>query len=413
MTDIPAWYKQTEIGIIPNDWNVSNITNSFSMKARIWWQWLRTDEYLNNWNYYLITWQDFDNWKIWWDNCYYVDKKRYDQDKHIQIKPLDVLVTKDWTIGKVAFIDSMTKPATLNSWVFVLRTKNASVYQKFFYYLLSSFYFDNFMSQITAGSTIVHLYQKDFVKFDHIVPTYKEQKEIANALSDMDELISNLDKLIIKKKNIKESMVQKLLSPKDWWTEVKLKDVAKRVIVWLATSVTQHYREKWIPIFRNLNIKENYLDDSDILFLEDRYANSQTSKMIHTWDVLTVHTWYVWISCIVPEKYDNCLTFTTLITTLKEQEVDNKYFCYFCNSTRWLKRIENLTTQWWRQNLNSNDFINLEISIPPTLEEQKEIATILSDMDKEIEALEQKKIKYENIKIWAIQKLLTWKIRLV
>ena len=100
------------------------------------------------------------------------------------------------------------------------------------------------------------------------------------------------------------------------WEQRKVGEVSKRVIVGLATSVTPYYREEGVPILRNLNIKENYLDDTDILFLDRPYAESQVSKQIHAGDVLTVHTGYIGISCVVPEKYDNCLTFTTLILSL-------------------------------------------------------------------------------------------------
>ena len=74
----------------------------------------------------------------------------------------------------------------------------------------------------------------------------------------------------------------------DDWEQRKLGELSQRVIVGLATSVTPYYRDEGIPILRNLNIKENYLDDSDILYLDEDYANSQTGKQIHTADLNTV-----------------------------------------------------------------------------------------------------------------------------
>ena len=64
------------------------------------------------------------------------------------------------------------------------------------------------------------------------------------------------------------------------WEQRNLIELANRVIVGLATSVTPYYRETGVPLLRNMNLKKNYLDDSDLLFLDESYANSNESKKI-------------------------------------------------------------------------------------------------------------------------------------
>lgn len=125
--EIKPGYKQTEIGVIPEDWDVHNILKDSTLKARIGWQGLTTGEYLNTGKFFLIGGIDFKNGKIDWENCFYVEEKRYSQDKNIQLRKGDVLVTKDGTIGKIAYIDQLILPATLNSGVFVIRPKNKRV----------------------------------------------------------------------------------------------------------------------------------------------------------------------------------------------------------------------------------------------------------------------------------------------
>ena len=164
------------------------------------------------------------------------------------------------------------------------------------------------------------------------------------------------------------------------WEQRKLGEVSKRVIVGLATSVTPYYREKGAPILRNLNIKENYLDDTDILFLDRTYAESQISKQIHAGDVLTVHTGYIGTSCVVPEKYDKCLTFTTLITTTDESVLKGAFLAQYLNSEIGMSAVQAVTTQGGRQNLNTNDFVKVEIRYP-SLAEQNKICTVLSSID--------------------------------
>ncbi len=208
-------YKQTELGLIPEDWEVKNINKECTIKARIGWQGLKSTEYLDSGDYILITGTDFDSGFINWKSCSYVSKWRFDQDKNIQIKRGDVLITKDGTIGKVAFLNEIPMQGTLNSGVFVIRPKNPDKIDTVFLSLIfKSFWFDSFLEQITSGSTIVHLYQKDFVKFNFPLPSIKEQTTIANVLSSMDKEIETLNTKLEKYHNLKTAMMQQLLTGK-------------------------------------------------------------------------------------------------------------------------------------------------------------------------------------------------------
>lgn len=115
---LSAKMKQTELGEIPEDWEVKNINKECTIKARIGGQGLKSTEYLDSGDYILITGTDFDSGFINWKSCSYVTKWRFDQDKNIQIKQGDVLITKDGTIGKVAFLNEIPMQGTLNSGVF-------------------------------------------------------------------------------------------------------------------------------------------------------------------------------------------------------------------------------------------------------------------------------------------------------
>lgn len=198
MAEIKQGFKQTDIGVIPVDWDVPNITENSTLKARIGWQGLTTAEYLTSGDYFLVTGTDISKGRVNWDSCFYVDLFRYNQDRNIQLRNDDILITKDGTIGKVAFVDNLRLPATLNSGVFVIRPKNNDYYPQFLFYIFNSRYFHLFLDKLVAGSTINHLYQKDFVTFKFPLPKPKEQEAIATVLSDIDLLIDELTKLIEK-----------------------------------------------------------------------------------------------------------------------------------------------------------------------------------------------------------------------
>jgi type I restriction enzyme, S subunit len=88
------------------DWETLNLSEKSTLKARIGWQGLTTAEYLKTGEYYLVTGTDFANGRIDWSKCCFVASERYAQDRNIQLRPKDILLTKDGTIGKVGFIDN-------------------------------------------------------------------------------------------------------------------------------------------------------------------------------------------------------------------------------------------------------------------------------------------------------------------
>lgn len=202
--------------LFPKDgWVEKRLGSTATLKARIGWQGLTTAEYLETGDYYLVTGTDFKGGYIDWSHCHYVERSRYKQDKNIQLRRHDVLVTKDGTIGKVALVNHLDKPATLNSGVFVIRPIDGAFHPDFFYYLLCSNVFSEFLTQLSAGSTINHLYQKDFVTFNYKTPiTIEEQTAIATLLSDMDAEITALEAKLTKARQVKQGMMHNLLTGK-------------------------------------------------------------------------------------------------------------------------------------------------------------------------------------------------------
>lgn len=196
------------------EWSIISMRKHASIKARIGWQALTTEEYLDSGMYYLVTGTDFIGGRVNWSTCHFVDEWRYKQDRNIQLKNGDVLLTKDGTIGKVGYVENLHIPATLNSGVFVIRPLDKAFVELFVFYILVSKVFDEFLSKITAGSTITHLYQKDFVTFEFLAPELNEQTAIAAILSDMDAEIAALEEKLAKTRAIKQGIMHNLLTGK-------------------------------------------------------------------------------------------------------------------------------------------------------------------------------------------------------
>jgi len=193
-------------------WEIIMMAEDSVLKARIGWQGLTTAEYLKTGDYYLVTGTDFINGRVNWASCCFVDKNRYSQDRNIQLRVGDVLLTKDGTIGKVGYVDTLPGPTTLNSGVFVIRPKDDRYDPLCFYYVMTSQIFGEFLAKLQAGSTISHLYQKDFVNFEFSAPPLPEQTAIAAVLSDMDADIAALEASREKTQALKQGMMQQLLT---------------------------------------------------------------------------------------------------------------------------------------------------------------------------------------------------------
>lgn len=203
---------RTRIEGFNEEWETVSFNQVIKPKARIGWQGLKKEEYLRSGYSYLIGGTDFNNGVVSLDSISYVSKERYEMDSNIQVESNNVLVTKDGTIGKVALVPELDKPATLNSGVFVFRT-SASLLPTFLYRVLLSSVFKEFIDTLSAGSTIKHLYQKNLSDFEFRMPKdIEEQKAIAQILSAMDEEVEALETEKTKMVQIREGAMDDLIT---------------------------------------------------------------------------------------------------------------------------------------------------------------------------------------------------------
>ena len=170
------------IGAIPEHWTLKKIKYLATLKGRIGWQGLTSDEYTDE-GAYLITGTDFVNGCINWETCVRVPMKRWEEAKDIQILDGDLLITKDGTVGKVAIVSDLEGPCSLNSGVLRISTHDDGYDRRFLYWVLQSDVFWKWFTDRNAGnSTIIHLYQNDFAEFAYPIPPLDEQIAIADFL---------------------------------------------------------------------------------------------------------------------------------------------------------------------------------------------------------------------------------------
>ena len=406
MTDIPVWYKQTEVGIIPNDWDVLQM-NEICTSFRLWWNYKNTDRVNEN---ILIKMWNLWRWVINLNKVEYIIWKPNPNDK---LKYGMLLLNTRNTpelVWKIAIRNIKNMNAYYNSNLLYLNinpNKHSSFFVNYQMNTQKNIFKMNKLAKWTTS--VAAIYTRDLEKFKIAIPSsLPEQQAIATTLSDMDELISSLDELIEKKKNIKKWAMQKLLSPKEWWIETTLGEI----FYWpfSGSSKSSQINDAWNYIIMDMgSVSQDWKNIA--------YKRIVSNKdLLKKWELVMpkddIWWWLIiWKTVVIPE--DNKYVLWDHVYKLVPKTANPEFISYLINSqfvNSYLKQKVTGSAQLW---LWKQSVIEQEVHIPPTTEEQQEIATILSDMDKEIEALEEKKAKYEQIKQWAMQKLLTGKIRLV
>lgn len=199
------------IGKIPVHWEVKRIKHVATVKARIGWQALTTEEYIDE-GPYLVTGTDFRDGIVDWKSAAHVSDQRWAIDSNIQLEEDDLLLTKDGTIGKVAMVKGLTQKATLNSGVFVIRAKNDEYSPRYLYHILNSGVFTDFIEYMKTGSTINHLYQQTFVEFSFPLPPRKEQDEIVKSIDSRLKQIDTAITQVAKSTSLLEEYRSSLIS---------------------------------------------------------------------------------------------------------------------------------------------------------------------------------------------------------
>lgn len=237
------------------DWEKRKLSAIASIKARIGWQGLTQKEFLDGGDYYLITGTDFAEGTIDFPNCHYIGEDRYKQDTNIQVKARDVLITKDGTIGKVAYIKELDKPATLNAGVFVIRGRDESTSNLYMYHYLAAPFLLDYADEQATGGTIKHLNQNVLVNFPVPMPSVAEQEKVGQFFSAVNDLITLHQREHDKTVNIKKALLEKMF-PKDGednpeirfagftnaWEQRKLGDLMN------VTSVKRIHQSDWTNI---------------------------------------------------------------------------------------------------------------------------------------------------------------------
>ncbi|MGX5469135.1 restriction endonuclease subunit S [Bacillus toyonensis] len=190
------------------------------------------------------------------------------------------------------------------------------------------------------------------------------------------------------------------------WDEYKLGDIAEKVSVGIATSSSQYFSNKnqGIPFIKNQNVKENWIDSSDLEYISRVFDQANATKRVKEGDILTVRTGYPGLSAVVPKELEGAQTFTTLITRLKKDTAIPEFISAFINSATGMKQILGMEAGGAQKNVNAGILKNLLIQLP-SLDEQKKVSSFIKELSNTIAIHEQELTILKQTKQGFLQKM--------
>lgn len=191
-------------------WKLVKLGDYSQVKARIGWRGLSASEYTEE-GPFLIAGKHIANGSINWDTVDHISEFRYLESSEIALDEGDVILSKDGTIGRVARIDSLPGKATLNGTMMLLRP-NAGLDYRYLSHVLNGATFKKVIEDKVSGSSIPHIFQRDMVQLELLLPPQMEQRCIAQTLDALDTQIRRTEALIAKLGRIKQGLLTDLLT---------------------------------------------------------------------------------------------------------------------------------------------------------------------------------------------------------
>ena len=416
-TQIPTGYKQTDIGVIPQDWEVMTVDQVAKVKGgkRVPKGKSLTDRETSH--PYIKVSDMTTSGSISTDDIQYVPEDVFPTIRNYRIFKDDIYISVAGTLGLVGFIPEKLDGANLTE--NADRLTDIQCDKRYLYHFLSSPAIQKLIESMRTMGAQPKLALTRINKFSLVIPTNeKEQEKIAQSLDDIDTFISTLDELIEKKHNIKLGTMQELLTGKQRlpgfsgeWGKVAICKLTK-IPVSDGPHLTPEFLDDGIPFLSVNNLVNNKVDLKDLRYIS-RKDHEEFSKKCRPQknDILLGKAASVGLVAVVDFDFEFNIWSPIAVIRLKEEHMPR--YVYYLFQTRYVSdQIKLFTNSSSQGNLGMGDIEKIEILVPKK-NEQIAIAEALEDIDMEIELLENKRNKYVNLKQGMMQQLLTGKIRLI
>ena len=412
-------FKDTEIGRIPEDWEVSTLSNLCSKIT----DGSHESPKETNFGYFMPSVKDMKTRRFDFTDCKVISE--YDYHKLVnngcQPQKDDVLIAKDGSILKYSFVMEDELPIVILSSIAIIRPIKSIVNSEYLaLYFRQPRFIEKVLADYKTGTGVPRIVLKNFAQIKLSLPSsILEQSHIASAITSIDNLISSLDKLIEKKNNIKQGAMQQLLTGKkrlkgftEPWIEKKLGENAIILRGGSPRPIEDYITDSqdglnWIKI-GDVKPDDKYFCKTAEKIKKEGLAKT---RQVKKGDFILSNSMSFGRPYIL--DIDGCIHDGWLVIQDYQETYDMQFLYYVLCSDGVKDQYIAMAAGSSVLNLNKEKVANVILNAPTSLEEQSAIATVLSSMDEEISSLEAKREKYASIKQGMMQQLLTGKIRLI
>jgi type I restriction enzyme S subunit len=414
--EVRPGYKQTEAGLIPEEWTVSTVGHEFEVKLG---KMLDADRNAGTPKPYLgnraVQWDRIDT-----SDLPTVPMSRTDIEKY-RLQHGDLLVCEGGEVGRCAIWESPLEECYYQKALHRLRPLRGFD-PRLMAAFLRTWSAGGSLANYVTQTSIAHLPREKFMEVPLAVPPAAEQRAIAAALSDMDSLLVGLDRLIDKKRDIKQAAMQQLLTGqtrlpgfRERWTPTKLGDLLS----------FKNGLNKAKPFFGHGTPIVNYMDVfryTKLTTAKIAGLVSLTSAEIRTFDVRKGDVFFTRTSETTTEIGMAAVMLDAPEDTvfsgflLRGRPADNRLrdeFKAYCFQSASVRRQIVAKASYTTRALTNGRLLSSVVLNLPSGPEQSAIAEVLSDMDAELIALEARRDKTRALKQGMMQELLTGRTRLV
>jgi type I restriction enzyme S subunit len=405
-------YKQTEVGIIPEEWCCESLSN-LCVKIQDGTHFSPT---IRGNDYLYVTSKNIRFGYLDISTADRIDADQHDVIyKRCDVKHGDLLLTKDGANTGNAALNNLNEQFSLLSSVALLRFDAQKHSAAFFLQQCLSAQGQQRMKDAMSGNAITRLTLEKIRKLKFPVCSLPEQRAIAEALSDVDGLLGGLDRLIAKKRDLKQAAMQQLLTGQTRlpgfqgeWEVKRLGDVAtlNRLNVVPACSPSQMFVHFSLPAFDTGKAPVLELGSA---IKSNKFRVSAGAVLVSK---LNPRIPRVWAPDCIPEE---SIASTEFLVLMPKDKVSRSFLFFLCASPRFCEQMELAATGTTgsHQRISPSGALTLQVFVPTDRYEQAAIADMLTEMDLELEALEQRREKTRALKQGMMQELLTGRIRIV
>jgi type I restriction enzyme S subunit len=343
--------------------------------------------------------------------CAFISHEKDEQLSKGKLKRDDIVLTTRGTVGNFAHFDSAVsfEHIRINSGMVILRNESAALDTTFLYALLQSHFVEKQIERLTFGSAQPQLTVKGINEFAIVVPPVPEQRAIATALSDVDGLLGGLDRLIAKKRDLKQAAMQQLLTGQTRlpgfhgeWEVKRLGEICEIAMGRTPPRLNQAFwghGYKWLSI---ADLQTKVVSDSKEEITE---LAASTMTIIPKGTLLMSFKLSLGRLC-----FAGCDLFTNeAICSFNKLQANAEFLYYVLGRTDFSLYGKQAVKGY---TLNKESLKIIEVTLPPH-PEQTAIAEVLTEMDAELAGLEQRREKTRALKQAMMQELLTGRTRLV